>query len=270
MSSSTDLDGLLRHLVDEVGAALDARQPPLRVLVAEDNAVNRKVTKALLEHAGYAVDVRSDGAQAVEAICKGEYDVVLMDILMPGMGGVEATRAIRALPGRRRAGLPILALTSDPTPQEEESYLAAGMNGVLRKPLNLGEVESALTRASASPRETSPVLDPGRVALLNEALPPAKLAELYAAAQESIAEILAELRRHWRNRDIAATGKAAHQLAGVAANFGCVSLGELAGVIETGCKNGSLGRQYARPLSDLEGRTLKALSQLHRTVGQGA
>lgn len=253
--------------------------PPLHVLVAEDNEVNRKVAKAFLEHAGHAVAVCSDGALAVEAVREGEYDVVLMDIRMPGMDGVEATRAIRALPDRRRAGLPILALTANFTADEVDLYLAAGMNGVIRKPLRLGDIEAALApifslpddsadakTAEQSPEDTagtSPVLDPARVALLAEALPPAKLAELYASAKASIVETLAELRRHWADQDVAAAGKAAHRLAGVAANFGCTSLGELARMIEAGCKQGVLGRQYAQSLSELENNTLEALSKLH-------
>lgn len=254
--------------------------PPLHVLVAEDNEVNRKVAKAFLEHAGHAVAVCSDGALAVEAVREGDYDVVLMDIRMPGMDGVEATRAIRALPDRRRAGLPILALTANFTAEEVDLYLAAGMNGVIRKPLRLGDIEAALAPIFGLPDEespqppagkvaenqdagTSPVLDPERVALLAEALPPAKLAELYASAKDSIIETLAELRRHWTDQDVAAAGKAAHRLAGVAANFGCTSLGELARIIEAGCKLGALGRQHAQSLSDLESKTLEALSKLH-------
>jgi len=256
--------------------------PPLHVLVAEDNEVNRKVAKAFLEHAGHAVATCSDGAQAVEAVREGDFDVVLMDIRMPGMDGVEATRAIRALPDRRRATLPILALTANFTPGEVDGYVAAGMNGVIRKPLRMGDIEKSLAPYFGLPDETEPtpesededkpsaqqphskdvpVLDPERVALLADALPPARLAELFSSARASIVETLAELRRHWELSDAVAAGKAAHRLAGVAANFGCTALGDLARTIEMDSKQGKLGRQHAAALKSLEEKTLEALTK---------
>ena len=247
--------------------------PPLHVLVVEDNEVNRKVAKAFLEHAGHAVAICADGAQAVEAVREGDFDVVLMDIRMPGMDGVEATRAIRALPDRRRAGLPILALTANFTGDEVEGYLAAGMNDIIRKPLRMGDIEKSLApffglpddeppAAKEDPAGSSPVLDRERVDLLAEALAPARLAELFASAQASIVETLAELRRHWADEDIAAAGKSAHRLAGVAANFGCTAMGELARTIETDCNQGSPGLEHAPALADLESLTLDALNRL--------
>lgn len=247
--------------------------PPLHVLVVEDNEVNRKVAKAFLEHAGHAVAICPDGAQAVEAVREGDFDVVLMDIRMPGMDGVEATRAIRALPDRRRAGLPILALTANFTSNEVEGYLAAGMNDIIRKPLRMGDIEKALapffglpdeelTSAAPDQAGTSPVLDQERVELLAEALAPARLTELFVSAQASIVETLADLRRHWAEEDIVAAGKSAHRLAGVAANFGCSALGKLARAIEMDCKQGSSGQEHAPALADLETLTLEALNRL--------
>ncbi|HVI50348.1 MAG TPA: response regulator [Candidatus Sulfotelmatobacter sp.] len=261
------------HLPEDVDPETDPL-PPLHVLVAEDNEVNRKVAKAFLEHAGHAVAVCGDGQQAVEAVREGDFDVVLMDIRMPGMDGVEATRAIRALPDRRRAGLPILALTANFTPTEVEVYIAAGMNDVIRKPLRLGDIERALAPYFGLPEETPaavpttttpedgthPVLDQDRVALLAEALPPARLMELFESARVSIVETLAELRRDWEAADIPAAGKAAHRLAGVAANFGCTALGELARAIEADCKQNLPGNQHAEALGILETLTLEALS----------
>lgn len=255
--------------------------PPLHVLVAEDNEVNRKVAKAFLEHAGHAVAVCGDGRQAVEAVRDGDFDVVLMDIRMPGMDGVEATRIIRALPDRRRAGLPILALTANFTTAEVEEYMAAGMNDVIRKPLRLGDIERALApyfdlpetppslpdagkespeALPEQPKAEAPILDQERVALLAEALPPARLMELFESARASIVETLAELRQSWETADIPTAGKAAHRLAGVAANFGCTALGELARAIEMECKLDHSGQQYADALQELERLTLEALS----------
>lgn len=253
--------------------------PPLHVLVVEDNEVNRKVAKAFLEHAGHAVMICSDGAQAVEAVREGEFDVVLMDIRMPGMNGVDATKAIRALPDRRRAGIPILALTANFTGAEVEDYLAAGMNDVIKKPLRLGDIEKALAPLFGLPEEkpetpaeaqTAAILDANRVMLLSEALPPARLADLFSQASASIEETMAELKRRWNEDDIAAAGKSAHRLAGVAANFGCSALSDLARTIESDCKQGVSGKDHATELEDLGMRTLAALSRPLSPSASGA
>lgn len=122
--------------------ASDAGRPPSptggkpRLLVAEDNPANQRLIVAVLEHAGYTVDVVGDGAEAVAAARRQAYDLILMDIRMPVMGGVEAALSIRALdsPTARR---PILALTANAMPGDREAYLAAGMDDYISKPIDL-------------------------------------------------------------------------------------------------------------------------------------
>jgi signal transduction histidine kinase/DNA-binding response OmpR family regulator len=109
----------------------------LRVLAAEDNSVNRLVLKTLLGAFGLAPVIVEDGRQAVEAWQSGVWDVLLMDIQMPVMDGLEAVRAIRAAElaeGRRRT--PIIAVTANATPQEVATYVAAGMDGCIPKPID--------------------------------------------------------------------------------------------------------------------------------------
>jgi signal transduction histidine kinase/CheY-like chemotaxis protein len=106
---------------------------PPRLLIAEDLPINRELLAALFRDSGYAVDLVADGAAAVEAVEAGDYDLVLMDVQMPGTDGLEASRAIRAMPPPRGA-LPILALTAGTSEEERRDCREAGMNGHIGKP----------------------------------------------------------------------------------------------------------------------------------------
>lgn len=117
------------------GSSAPIGRRALRILVAEDNVVNQEIAIATLEKAGYVVDVVSDGAEAVEAVKSFPYHVILMDIRMPVMDGLAATREIRALPGVE-ANVPIIALTADAMLGDEQEYLSAGMNSYASKPFD--------------------------------------------------------------------------------------------------------------------------------------
>jgi CheY-like chemotaxis protein len=125
-----------------------ARRRPLRILLAEDDVVNQHVTLALLSHLGYRADLAYNGREVLEALASQPYDVVLMDVQMPEIDGLEATRRIRQLPSARQPL--ILALTAHAMAGDRERCLAAGMDGFLSKPLKLLHLEAAL--AAAVPR----------------------------------------------------------------------------------------------------------------------
>ena len=131
---------------------------PVRVLVAEDDTVNLQVAVALLRKRGYEVDTVPDGRKAVDAVRKKRYDIVLMDIQMPVMGGLEATRRIRALPAF--SDLPVVALTGQDLPDQREPYEAAGMSDFLSKPFEPGELYEVMDRwcdgPEAIPEEDRP------------------------------------------------------------------------------------------------------------------
>jgi CheY-like chemotaxis protein len=137
--------------------------PSLRILAAEDNATNQIVLRALLDPLGVQLVVASHGLEALAAFKVGHFDLVLMDIQMPVMDGLEAARTIRAAEvaeGRRRT--PIIAVTANATPPEVAAYAEAGMDGCVPKPVDpallMQTIEDAVEPAEAEPSASPEVL----------------------------------------------------------------------------------------------------------------
>jgi len=117
----------------------------LRILLAEDNTVNQRLAKRLLEKRGHEVSIAGDGKQAVEAaMLTPPYDLILMDVQMPVMDGLEATRAIRRMENRQLSSVPIVAMTAFAMKADRERCLAAGMNGHLAKPIDPAELSATV------------------------------------------------------------------------------------------------------------------------------
>jgi len=132
-----------------------------RVLLAEDNAINREVAVELLHSVGLAVDVAEDGSEALKMARLHHYDLVLMDIQMPHLDGLHATRAIRALPGWQ--DIPILAMTANAFAEDQQSALQAGMNGHVPKPVDPEQLFSTLVQwlpACPAPRDNRQLARP--------------------------------------------------------------------------------------------------------------
>ena len=118
-----------------------------RILLAEDNEMNQMIAHAILTEVGLAVDIASDGSEAVEKIKNtpaGTYDVILMDVQMPKMDGYEASRRIRALEDPQKAGIPIIAVTANAFEEDRKTALEAGMNGHLAKPYDIPAIMETL------------------------------------------------------------------------------------------------------------------------------
>ena len=121
----------------------------VRVLVVEDNPTNRLVATHMLGRLGAEVDVAENGAVGVEAVERADYDLIFMDIQMPVMDGVEATRRIRALP-RPKGATPIVATTANVMPEQIASYRASGIDGVVAKPISPAALISEVARLAAA------------------------------------------------------------------------------------------------------------------------
>ena len=145
-SDTVIFEVLLPATAEVPAEARQAAERSVHILVVDDNATNRMVAQALCEMFDCTSESANDGAEAVEVARGGRFDLILMDIKMPVMDGVAATKAIRALPGKP-GRVPIIALTANAEPEDAEGYLAAGMNGVVEKPMKPEHLLVALQQA---------------------------------------------------------------------------------------------------------------------------
>lgn len=129
-------------------------------LIVEDNSVNQTLIAAYLDRFGITYDLAANGRQAVAAVEERVFDLILMDVMMPEMDGIEATKAIRALDGEP-AGIPIIALTANAMRGDRESYLASGMDGYVSKPMDANALFQILADHLPSAREDSPIRETG-------------------------------------------------------------------------------------------------------------
>ncbi|UIJ46633.1 PAS domain S-box protein [Sphingomonas cannabina] len=205
-----------------------------RVLLAEDHDINQILATALLERLGCRVDVAANGAEAIarvdEAAARGEpYDIVLMDVQMPELDGLEATRRLRAK-GYDAATLPIVALTANAYEDDIAACFAAGMQGHVAKPIQLRELQSALDRLVESGTEESapPPPQPNDPAIERLRARYADFRTKAAAAFSAVAASEGPIAPAERNE----LRTLAHKLAGTAAMFGDADLGEAVRRIE--------------------------------------
>jgi signal transduction histidine kinase/DNA-binding NarL/FixJ family response regulator len=257
-------------------AARDAGGRSLRVLVADDVAANRMVARAMLAAAGHRVDSAADGAEALAAVEREAYDVVLMDVQMPVMDGLEATRRIRLLDGGR-GRVPILAVTASALPEQVEACHAAGMDGHLPKPIDRESLLSAIGRlaaggtlagpqAAAEEAAEAPLLD--RSALANLA------ADLGPTAEVVIGEFVTELRTGVQalaaediGQDLPRLRHAAHRLLGAARTLGARRLSR---VIEALQAVGHAGSDTAEPLRRVQAVAAETLPALEAALRREA
>jgi signal transduction histidine kinase/DNA-binding NarL/FixJ family response regulator len=232
---------------------------PLRILVAEDNLVNQKVALGLLRPYGHKVEVVPNGRQAVDAVAARDFDVVLMDMHMPEMGGADATRAIRALDGPR-AAIPIIALTATVDAEGIQAGLDAGMNDCIAKPIEPDLLAAALYRlfgdgtsaaeaarpeagsVAAKLADSAAALDEGVIGTLESQLGTDTVGELvgdFIAAADGLMDQLAAARAAG---DTQGWGDAAHGLKSAAGSLGLSRVYRRALAIEEACRAGDATR----------------------------
>jgi CheY-like chemotaxis protein/HPt (histidine-containing phosphotransfer) domain-containing protein len=225
-----------------IAASAAAPAGKLRLLLAEDNKINQKFALALLARAGYAADVAENGLQAVDAVRRHDYDAVLMDIQMPELDGIQATKQIRAMPGSK-GKIPIIALTAHAMAGAREEYLAAGMDDYVSKPI---EPPVLLAKLAAIAGGRQPMQAPPEKLDIPD-VEQAALDQLRAvmdrdSAREFVEMYIADagerLARMKAGQERAAIAADAHALIGIAGNVGATRVCELAREVETACKSG--------------------------------
>jgi signal transduction histidine kinase/HPt (histidine-containing phosphotransfer) domain-containing protein len=245
-----------------------ALAPPrrARVLLAEDSPANQLVAATLLRKEGHHVDVAGNGLEAVEAARARPYDIIFMDMFMPEMDGLAATREIRTLPGP--AGrVPIIALTANVMAGDRERFLASGMNGVLAKPVTARMLNEALARhlpraPAEAPTAPGPSgIDEDHFARLRRGLSPDTLAMLIGACVDEVRSRARALDGAAASADLAALQREAHALRGGAANYGLRELAACAAEIERAARDrrGDEALARVKGLADVVDRALAAL-----------
>ena len=245
-------------------AALDARRQRLRILLAEDNYANRQLVMHILKRVGLRVDLAHNGREALQALERRHYDLVLMDIQMPVMDGLEATRLIRQREAERGLRTRIIALTAHAMKDDRDACLQAGMDGYITKPIDPGlliaTVEEALDVASDeppappeplaiphAPAEPPPAHfeSPPDKACFDPAILLGRIDGDREIFQTIMTGFMAECREHvtslaaaWRAGDAATAQFHAHAIKGASANVGAETLRQLASAAEAAARRG--------------------------------
>jgi two-component system sensor histidine kinase/response regulator len=261
--AANDRPGVPKVLVTR--HTLNESRRSLRILLAEDNAVNRQLVTALLGKRGHTTVAVVNGREAVAAVAKGGFDLVLMDVQMPEMDGLEATTAIRRAELLSKAHVPIIALTAHAMKGDREACLAAGTDEYLSKPVNATElfalIDTLLRNATTTAPEgglISALTDPAfdlEGALARVEGDRTLLSELTRIFSADVPRALAEIRRCATTGDNAGLETAAHAFRGACGNFGAKGAVDAAHVLELMGRRAILTDVGLR-LDDLERETL--------------
>jgi CheY-like chemotaxis protein/HPt (histidine-containing phosphotransfer) domain-containing protein len=271
---------LFSCLCQLLGTAVAAAEQPLavaaktlhfkaRVLVAEDNPVNQEVARAMLTHLGCQAEVVANGREAVEAMTRTTYDLVLMDCHMPVLDGFAATAEIRRQEQTNaRPAVPIIALTANVIKGFREQCLAVGMNDYLSKPFTQAQLQALLQqwlthgRAEESVTSTLPstpvaaerILDPAplnQIRALQRPGAPSLLAKVIGVYLDNSPTLVQRLREAVAQGDAVALREAAHSLKSSSANLGAMQLATLCKELEQMGRDGQL-QGAAEKLSALQ------------------
>jgi CheY-like chemotaxis protein len=234
----------------------------LHVLVADDNPTNQRLLTALLQSAGHTTLVAENGRQAVEAVMRENFDIILMTVEMPVMDGLQATNRLRALKSPKR-DIPIIALTTDSLQCAEQRCQGVGMDGFLSEPLSARALFEAMNLVMAEGRRRPSTadglqaVDSEVIGALRDFLDPDQLEAL-------LIETLADLsKRIHRLGDFLGAGNTfsaaqeAHDLISVSGNCGAAALSAIARDIERACRQGLL-TEASQDFSRMQGIAVDA------------
>jgi CheY-like chemotaxis protein/HPt (histidine-containing phosphotransfer) domain-containing protein len=256
----TALGGRGRERTAEGGSVMDpelGRKHPLRILLAEDNVVNQKLAVRLLEKMGYRADVVGNGLETLAALERQRYDLLLSDVQMPEMDGLEATREIiRRWPQGERPW--IVAMTAEAMSGDRERCLEAGMNDYVTKPIRPDELVAAIRRTPAAaatasaPRGPQPAtpdgqaggaIDEGTLRSFAQAMgedDPGFVQEMIDQFLSDAPGLVSAMRAGLDAGDAEAVRRAAHTLKSNASTFGAHGLAERSAALEAAAKTGDL------------------------------
>jgi signal transduction histidine kinase/CheY-like chemotaxis protein/HPt (histidine-containing phosphotransfer) domain-containing protein len=255
---------------------------PMRILLAEDNKINQIFAVALLKKAGHEVIVVENGHQAVDAIRRADYDLVLMDIQMPELDGIGATKEIRALDSSK-SSIPIIAMTANAMAGAKEAYLEAGMDDYVPKPVQAELLLSKLTKIATSIQSTAatsapedaaakmrsglastieaamqlPVFDRDKIAELESVLSPAEIRDLLFLYMRDTGNQLASIMEWSGKSDLPRIAREAHMLVSASGNVGAKQVSDIARTLESACLN-SEGESVGQLVEELNIATITA------------
>jgi CheY-like chemotaxis protein len=225
---------------------------PLSLLLVEDNLVNQKLARRLLEKMGHQVALAVNGQQAIEAVRSQGFDLVLMDIQMPVLSGVDATRAIREWEKLSGRHTPIVAMTAHAMTGDAEKFLEAGMDGYVSKPVEIGILRAEIDRLT---HNGEPPVNPSKSAVtavinLQELLDRVDndrelLLELLSIFKEEFPGNLRNLRAAVTARDLSAVAKLSHTLKGTLSNLAVTAGAASAADLEQAARSGDSARVTA-------------------------
>jgi CheY-like chemotaxis protein/HPt (histidine-containing phosphotransfer) domain-containing protein len=223
----------------------------MHILVAEDNKTNQAVIRAVLAKAGHRVDIVGNGIEAVSAVMRDPYDLVLMDIQMPEMDGVAATRKIRALPSEV-ANIPIIALAVNAMKGDRESYLASGMTDYVPKPIDPDALKAVVAKwaprgesledernrapAEETSVDTTPILDHDVLDKFADGVGLEMMPDLVGQSVADMRVSLARIMELGNSADLLGLRRAAHDLKSNSGGFGALRLQRLAQALDLACK----------------------------------
>lgn len=256
---------------------------PLKILVVDDNIINQRVVAGLLEKDGHKIITSGGATAALEEIKQVTFDIILMDMEMPHINGLEATAMIRKLPDQQKSSITIIAMTGNIRGEDIDRCYAAGMNDYLSKPINPESLrqlilkhskqklsappetseaqplaETALPQAS-SPPAVAPSLTPDQLALfdtsmlesLKKGLGAEQMRDMMTGLYEKTEELIDATERAIRDHNATAIATHCHSLKGMTANFGLTELSKIAGQLERKAKDGWTTESLAETVGEL-------------------
>ena len=251
------------------------RKGGLRVLLAEDNLVNQKLQSRLLEKLGHTVTVVGNGKEAVSAADSDAFDLIVMDVQMPEMDGLEAASIIRSRQEAKDRRIPIMALTAHAAAEDRERCRAAGMDAYLSKPVRMADLESAIaTLFEKAPKKTAARNNSPESSISANLIDEQKVLEGLGGDRELLVDVLRlfledsdrllrDIQSANAHEDPVALGRSAHALKGSIANLSSGDAYAYAAELE---KMGRNGERNSVP--ELIGKLEEALGKLQRAASQ--